>query len=212
VTTTTAWTAAIVALGLVGPKRLHGQAFDGAIYAVAASNAEVSRVREARGFGAGATVGLTRGRFRVEVQGLTASLQADFALQPDYALNELSVLGTYRWRPALSIQVGGGRRFTSPDFAAQDVGVLRVGLLTETPLTTLARMYARAAYLPLTKFDGGGSSTLALELGLGLSLGLREGRYAGILACEYQRIDRKVHDNDVPIRSSIVRLGLTRRW
>src|SRR5690348_12928840 len=52
-------------------------------------------------------------RFRVELQGVTTSLHAHFAIQPDYALNDLAVLASYRWRPALALQVGAGRRFTS---------------------------------------------------------------------------------------------------
>jgi hypothetical protein len=202
----------VAAAVLLLPHQARAQVVDGAVYAVAASNSEVDRTRQARGFGAGAMVGVTRGRFRVELRGVTSSLHADFAIQPDYALDELSVLGSYRWYPALSVQLGAGRRFTRPDFAAQDVGVLRVGLLTEAPLTSLARVQARAAYLPLTHFSGGGSSSLALELGFGLSLGPSAGRYAGVLEFEYQRIDRKVNGQAVPIRSSVARLGLTRRW
>jgi hypothetical protein len=199
-------------MGSALPASLQGQGFDGALYAVAASNSEVSRVQQARGFGAGAAAGLVRGRFRVEVQGMTASLRGDFSLQPDYAVNELSVLGTFRWREAVSLQLGAGRRHTSPDFVAQDVGAIRVGLFTETPLTTLARVYARAAYLPLTRFNGGGSSGLAIEFGFGLGVGPREGRYTGRLAFDYQRIDREVHGTKVPIRWSVVRVGVARRW
>jgi hypothetical protein len=204
--------ATVGALALLLPHRAKAQAVDGAVYAVAASNAEVDRTRQARGFGAGGTVGVTRGRFRVELQGVTTSLHADFAIQPDYALNELAVLTSYQWRPALALQVGAGRRFTSPDFAAQDVGVLRIGVRTEAPLTSLARVHARAAYLPLTRFSGGGSSSLALELGLGLDLGPRDRRYSGLLEFEFQRIDRKVNGEAVPIHSSVTRLGVARRW
>ena len=157
-------------------------------------------------------IGMTRGRFRVELQGVTTSLHADFAIQPDYALNEVAVLGAYRWRPALSMQLGASRRFTSPDFVAQDVSAIRVGLLTETPLTTLARMYARAAYLPLRGPAVEGAAAWPCELGLGLSVGARDGRYTGLLEYDYQRIDREVNGEGVPIRSSMVRLGLARRW
>lgn len=202
----------MVAVAALLPWRVEAQTLDGAIFAVAASNAEVDRVREARGFGAGATLGMTRGRFRVELQGMTTSLHADFTIQPDYALDEVAVLAAYRWRPALSLQLGGSRRFTSPDFVAQDVSVIRIGLLTETPLTSLARVHARGAYLPLARFSGGGSSNLALELGFGVSVGSREGRYTGLLDYEYQRIDRQVNGKGVPIRSSMVRLGVGRRW
>lgn len=207
-----ACTGALLAMGPALPASVQAQEFDGALYAVAASNSEVSSVQQARGFGAGAAAGLVRGRVRIEVQGLTASLRGDFSIQPDYAINELSVLGTYRWREAVAVQLGAARRFTSPDFVAQEVGLIRVGLLTETPLASLARVYARAAYLPLTRFTGGGNSHLAVEFGLGLSMGPRDGRYTGRLAFDYQRLDRRVGDTKVPIRWSAVRVGIVRRW
>jgi hypothetical protein len=207
-----AWTGAFLAIGSALPAVIQAQEVDGALYAVAMSNSEVSSVQQARGFGAGAAAGLERGRVRIEVQGLTASLRGDFSTQPDYAVNELSVLGTYRWREAVALQLGASRRFTSPDFVAQEVGAIRVGLLTETPLASLARVYARAAYLPLTRFTGGGSSHLAVEFGLGISLGPRDGRYTGRIAFDYQRLDRRVGEVKVPIRWSAIRVGVVRRW
>lgn len=187
------------------------QDFDGRVYGLAASNAEVDRVREARGFGLGADVGAGLGRWRLEVRGSTASLHADFAIQPDYAVNELAVLGSYRWRPALALQVGAARRFTSPDFAAQDVGLLKVGLLVETHLSSLARVRLSGAYLPVTRFSGGGGSNLAMELGFGLSLGPTAGRVTGVIEYEYQRLDREVNGSAVPIRYSVARVGLAAR-
>ena len=187
------------------------QDFDGRIYGLAASNAELDRVRQARGFGLGADVGAALGSWRLEVRGSTASLHADFAIQPDYTVNELAVLGSYRWRPALALQVGAARRFTSPDFAAQDVGLLKVALLVETPLSSLARVRISGAYLPLTRFSGGGGSNLAMELGFGLSLGPTAGRLTGIIEYEYQRIDREVSGNAVPIRYSVARVGVAAR-
>jgi hypothetical protein len=197
---------------LMRPGVADAQVVEARVFGLAASNAEVDRNRQARGFGLGAGVGVELGRWRVDVEGTTASLHADFAIQPDYAVNELAVLGTYRWRPALALQLGAGRRFTSPDFAAQDVGVIRVGLLTETPLSSLGRMRARAAYLPITRFSGGGETGLALELGLGLSLGPSAGRVTGLVDYGYQRIDRKVNGNAVPIRHSVTRVGVATRW
>jgi len=123
------------------PGTAAAQDFDARVYGLAASNAEVDRLREARGLGVGADVGVALGRWRLQVRGSTASLHADFAIQPDYAVNELAVLGSYRWRPALTLQLGAARRFTRPDFAAQEVGLLKVGLLVETHLSSLARRH-----------------------------------------------------------------------
>ena len=187
------------------------QDFDARVYGLAASNAEVDRLREARGLGVGADVGVALGRWRLQVRGSTASLHADFGIQPDYAVNELAVLGSYRWRPALTLQLGAARRFTRPDFAAQEVGLLKVGLLVETHLSSLARVRVGGAYLPVTRFSGGGGSNLAMELGFGLSLGPTAGRVTGIIEYEYQRLDREVNGSAVPIRYSVARVGLAAR-
>jgi hypothetical protein len=210
--TVRAWRGVLAAMSACLPGSAGAQVVEAAAFGLASSNAEVDRTREARGFGLGAGVGVELGRWRVDVQGLTASLRADFAIQPDYAVNELAVLATYRWRPALALQLGAARRFTSPDFAAQDVGVIRVGLLTQSHLSRLARVRASAAYLPITRFSGGGGSGLALELGFGLSLGPGDGRVTGLLEYSYQRIDREVNGNAVPIRYSVARVGVATRW
>lgn len=198
--------------GLLLAARAEAQRLEVTAYGLAASNAEVDRSRQARGLGLGAALGLDFGRYRVDVQALTASLHADFAIQPDYAVHELSLLATYRWRPALAFQLGAGRRFTSPDFVAQEVGVVRVGLLTETTLSSIGRIWARAAYLPVTRFSGGGGSDLALELGMGVRLGPSDSRFNGIAEYAYQRIDRQVNGGSVPIRFSEMRAGLRARW
>jgi hypothetical protein len=194
------------------PHPARAQAWDVTAYGLASTNAEVDRTRQARGFGIGADLGVELRHFRLDVSAQTASLHADFDIQPDYAVNELALLGTYRWRPALAFQLGAARRFTSPDFVAQELGLIRIGVLTQTALSSIGWANARAAYLPLTKFSGGGSGGLALELGLGVGVGPANGRFAGVLDYTYQRIDRKVNGVDAPIRYSVTHAGLRMRW
>jgi hypothetical protein len=201
---------ASAAAGLLLALKVEAQGVEATAYGLAATNAEVDRTRQARGLGIGADLGLDFGRYRLNLRALTASLDADFKIQPDYAVHELSLLATYQWRSGLAFQLGAGRRFTSPDFVAQEVGVVRVGLLTETTLSSIGRIWGRAAYLPVTRFSGGGGSDLALELGLGVSLGPSDGRFNGIAEYAYQRIDREVNGGSVPIRFSEMRAGL--RW
>lgn len=206
---------AILRLSFVGSllaARAEAQRIEVTAYGVAATNAEVDRIRQAKGLGLGAVLGLDFGRYQVEVQALTASLHADFKIQPNYAVHELSLLTTYRWRPALSFQVGVGRRFTNPDFVAQEVGVLRLGLLTQTTLSRIGRIWGRAAYLPVTRFSGGGGSGLALELGMGVRIGPPDSRFNGIAEYAYQRIDREVNGGSAPIRFSAMRAGVRARW
>ena len=51
-----------------------------------------------------------------------------------------------------------------------------------------------------------------MELGLGISLGRAGGRWAGLLEYTYQRIDRKVSGQDVPIATAVARVGLGGRF
>lgn len=203
--------ALILILSLIGAGPARAQRVHVSAYGAAASNSEVERVRQARGLGVGADLRLEFPRFRLEVRGLTSSLRADFSVQPDYAFHELQALVAYTaWAP-LALQLGIGRRFTAPAFAAQEIGFLSIGAGSETRLTSLARIGARAAYLPLTRFSGGGSSSFAAELGLRLGIGRPTGRFEGIAEYAYQRIDRKVNGRTSPITFSVARVGLGTR-
>jgi hypothetical protein len=191
---------------------LWAQNFEADIYGVAVSNSEIDSVREAKGLGIAADARWQQGRWRVELSGLTASLRADFSVQPDYALHELSAAASYLWGPGLWLQLGIGRRFVSPDFTAQEVGLFRVGLVSEARLSSLAQIQARANYFPLTRFSGGGDTGLALGFGLGARVGRATGRFHGIVEYTYERIDRKVNEADTPIKFSVARAGLGARF
>ena len=198
-------------LSLMPAERIAAQALDVTAYGLAATSSEVDRTRQAKGLGIGVELGVELGRFRWEVQGETASLDADYSLQGDYAVRELSVLALYRWRPSFALQLGAGRRFTSPDFVAQDVGAIRVGLRTETRLSSFGRIEASASYLPVTRFSGGGSAGLAFEIGFGVAIGPANGRFAGIVKYGYQRLRREVNAVAVPIQFSAARVGVRAR-
>jgi hypothetical protein len=180
-------------------------------YGVAATNSEVERVRQVRGLGVGADLRMDFGRFRVEARGISASLQADYSLQQDYVLRQLQAVATFRWRPLLAFQAGVDRRFASPDLAAQEIGLIRVGMLSETRLSSLARVQAHLAWLPLARFSGGGRSSFGAELGLGVGVGRATGRLEGVVEYTYQRIDRKVNGEGVPITFSVARVGVRTR-
>lgn len=180
-------------------------------YGVAATSSEIGRARQARGLGLGADVSVHFGRVHLVARGLSASLRADFSVQPDYAVHQLEALAAYEWSAGLSFEVGVERRFISPDFQAQEMGALRVGVRSQSRLTSLAGVHASAAYLPLTRFSGGGGSDLAVELGLGLRIGRRTGRLSGLVEYSYQRIDREVNGDATPIRFSVARAGISAR-
>ncbi len=195
---------------LSGPEAA-AQKVELAAHAAAVTNSEIGRVRQARGLGLGADVTMRFGRVRLVARGLTASLRGDFTVQPDYAVHQVEALAIYDWAYGLSVQAGLGRRFVDPEFVSQEVGLLRVGIRSETRLTSLARIHASVAYLPVTRFSGGGGSDLAIELGLGLRIGRETGRLAGMVEYTYQRIDREVNGSGAPIRFSAARVGASAR-
>jgi hypothetical protein len=184
------------------------QSVEVAAYGAAVTNSEVDEVRQARGLGIAADASLRWGRLAVTARGMTSSLKADFSVQPDYALHELELLASYDWRAGLSGYIGFGRRFIDPELVGQDVGTTRVGVRARTWLTSLAEVRASAAYLPFTRFNGGGDADVAVELSLGLRVGRQGDRISGRLDYRYERIDREVNGSSVPIRFSVARIGL----
>jgi hypothetical protein len=200
-----------VSLGLLAARAAAAQTVQIAGYGVAATNSEVERVRQVRGLGLGADVRVSFARFRLEARGVSASLQADYSIQQDYTVRQLQAVATYLWRPLLAFQLGLDRRFASPDLAAQEVGLFRVGVLSETRLSSLARVQGNLAWLPLARFSGGGGSSFGAELGFGVGVGRAAGRLEGIVEYTYQRIDRKVNGLGVPLTFSVVRAGVRSR-
>jgi hypothetical protein len=197
-------------LAAFGPSA-QAQDVSAALYGAAVSNGEVSRDRQAHGLGIGADVAVELGRTRLEARGLTTALEAPSSEQRDYAMHELEMVATYRWRPPLSFQIAVERRFLSPDFAAQEVGLVRLGVHSETALSSLGLIAGYASYLPVTRFSGGGDGGFAVELGFGMRVGPPDGRFSGLLEYSYQRIDRTVSSRSASIAYSVARLGVRGR-
>jgi hypothetical protein len=194
-------------LTLLAPGPLVAQTVRLAAFGVAATNSEVEGTRQAKGLGFGVAARAERSRFRLDVRYLHASLRADFSIQPDYDVDEVDVAATYFWRPYLAAQIGAARRFTSPAFVAQDVGLVRLGVLSETRLARIAGLWVRGAYLPVSRFSGGGNAGLGIEVGLGAELGAPEGRVQGFAEFAYQRLDREAAAA-APIQFSAGQVGV----
>jgi hypothetical protein len=197
-------------VGLLWPTVGQGQTLRVDAFGVAATNAEVEDIRQTRGLGAGIGAMAEWSRWRAEARYFHSALQADFSIQPDYDVDEIDVAGTWFWRPYLAPQVGVSRRFVSPEFAAQEVGFVRAGLLSEVRLARLAGLWVRGSWLPYSRFSGGGSAGFGVEVGLGVTVGAPTDRFQGFAAFEYQRIDRET-SADAPLQFSIGQLGARMR-
>ena len=184
-----------------------GQTLRAGVHGVAVRHNEIDASQSATGFGVGGVVGARRGRFAIEARGFWAEIDPDDEAAESFRILQGDVRVGFRLLQALAFEVGAGRRAIDPDFISQDVGLFRAGFLSEYPLTRIATVWARGAYLIAPQFSGGGSSDLSVELGLGTAIGLASGRVRFTGEYEFQRIDREVERREVPIQMMVVRVG-----
>ena len=161
---------------------------------------------EIAGGGGGAVV-VRLGRWRFEGSAFGVRVMPD-STGEDFTLSQVDGRIAYFFAPVLAFEAGIGRRYIEPDFAAQEVGLVRLGLYSETPLARIADIWGRGAYLVGSEFDGGGSAEVAFELGFGVGIGTANGRFRFEVEFEFQRLDRTAGGVDVPIQSSLSRVGL----
>jgi len=171
------------------------------------SYAETNESRSWDGGGGAASLVLRLGRFGLDAYGFTAKLKADSSNVSDFDVLQGDVRASFFIVPVIAVELGFGRRATDPDFAAQDLGLWRFGILSEMPLTRLGIIWIRGAYLA-PRFEGGGDVGLSAEIGLGIAVGTANGRFRVRADYEFQRIDRKVDNQDVPLQMSLAKLGL----
>jgi hypothetical protein len=194
-------------VALLIPSPTAAQALHLTAFGAAATNAEVEDTRQARGLGFGVGAHAELSGFRAAARYLHASLSADFSIQPDYNVDEIDFVVSWFWRPYLAAQIGMVRRFISPDLVAQDVGLIRIGVLSESRLARIAGVWVRGAFLPLSRFSGGGDAALGLEFGLGVEVGDPVARLQGFASFDYQRIDREAA-GEAPLQFSVGQLGV----
>lgn len=182
------------------------------VFGVQSTNQELDSTRNALGPGVGGALEFRVGRFGVELSGYRADLEPDDTTLTSYTVQEgdvrlfVRVLNQTQGTD-LSVMIGGGGRTMDPDLAATDVGVIRVGVRARAPLTRLAELGIRAAYL-VPRFSGGGESGFAFEVGLELGVGTRNGRFRFQAGFDFQRLDRTVGGLDVPVQFTTSRAGL----
>ncbi len=199
---------AIVAVALGAPQGILAQTirfnFDG----VSLTYQEVREGRSSTGQGGGGGIELRVGRFRLDARAYTARLEPDSG-GSEYDFKQVDVRVSYAVNELLALEVGGGRRYVDPENATQEVGLIRIGVLSENRITRLADVWVRGAYLANPRFSGGGSADLAFEFQLGVGLGTANKRFRFHAEYEFQRIDREVGTNDVPIQLSLARAGIS---
>ena len=199
-----------VVLGILPCGSAVGQVFRATPQIAWVSHSEVDKSLEHGGFGFGAAVGMTHGRWGLDLAGYRASLdpEASAPTGAPFHLVQLDLHATYAIASAIVILTGASRRWVNPKFAAPDVGYFRLGLLTQTALARQGKVWARVAYLVAPRFNGGGSAGLAIEIGLGTWIGTADGRYGLRAEYDFQRIDRSINGAAVPVQMAVAKAGL----
>ncbi len=177
------------------------------IYGVGLTYAEINEEGTSEGAGVGGSLIVRWGRFGFDGNVYSARVDPD-ATGSSFDIVQGDLRISYAFAPALALEIGVGRRRIDPDFAAQDIGIVRVGFLSEMSISRIADIWGRGAYLVNPQFSGGGDAELAIELGIGVAVGFSSGRFRVRTDYEFQRIDRKVNQMDVPIQIALARLGL----
>jgi hypothetical protein len=181
------------------------------VHGAAVSHGERSELLQYDGFGFGGFVGVALGPVRVEASGYTASLDPDdeTGLSESVDVRQGDVRVSYAVAPAIALQIGASRRQMDPEFVLQDVGFIRVGIRSENPLSRIARVWVRGAYLAAPKFNGGGSAGFSFEIGLGTWVGSPNGRFGVRAEYDFQKIGREIGATDqAPIQVMVARLGV----
>ena len=186
----------------------HAQKVRIRVDAVALTYQEIQDGRDAIGAGGGGGIELRFGRFRIDARAHTARVDPDSAGLARYEFAQVDIRGSYDLTEYLALEVGGGRRYVEPEFAAQGVGYTRFGVYSENALNRLASVWVRGAFLPSPQFTGGGDAELAFEFTLGAGVGTANGRFRFHVEYEFQRIDRRANDIGVPIQQSLSRAGI----
>lgn len=119
-----------------------------------------------------------------------------------------SVRGRYDvWR-SLAAEVGLDTRTADPEFSAQDVAALVVGLRYASPLAGPASVWLRGGAIPKAWMSGGGEAGIGVDLGFGVRVRAPESRWGLAAEYEFQRIGRTVRGGDVPLQFERVRMAI----
>lgn len=187
---------------------VEAQTFRWGVHSVVMTYKDQSDDREADGLGVGGTVALQVGRFGIEATGSRINLDPDSSDLQSFDMLQGDVRVSFLVASGVALEVGAGRRNIDPEFATQDVGYGRIGILSERSLARIARVRVRGAYLIAPSFNGGGDANFSLEIGMGVTIGTPNGRFRFRAESEFQRMDREVNNVEVPIQVTLAKLGV----
>lgn len=181
------------------------------------------------GWGPGVTATITTTRLRLEmaahrVRFLVAAGPVFEGEGPSVSTggfhsSVLDLRASVRLISVVSAELGAARSFVNPALEAPDMGVVRAGLRFDNQAGAGSRLWARAALVPVAKFNLGGrpqevfldssSPPRAFEAGFGASVPLRRDRLRVSAAYDVQRVTRlDFQSSRSEIWSRLARFGL----
>ena len=208
------WTvslAGLMALAVYPSTRLPAQTVGLGIQGVVASYREQTSALQFSGQGFAASAWLARGKLGADVVFTNIDYEPE-VIVGRFKARQLDARVRYLVASGVSAEVGFTNRTADPDFDAQSVGAIRVGVRAAYLLGPGADITARANYLAGAKFSGGGQSPFGIEMGLGISVGKSNGRFRLTGDYEFQRFNRTTDNGSgevkVPIQQTVARIGL----
>jgi hypothetical protein len=170
---------------------------------------EVSSNLHYRGAGGGLSLWLRVHKLSAEATATRVSYDPrDNSGLTSFEATQIDARLGYDVAAGFTAEVGVLRRTISPELAAQEMGAARIGVRYSKQIGPGTTVALRGNYLAGAKFTGKGTAGLAFELGLLVSTGPVNGRFRFTGDYGFQRIDRKVGGQPVPIQQSLVRVGV----
>ena len=207
-----AWVCAVCPASAVAQHGSFGPEFAVGEYREAASSVRY------RGAGPGVTGSLAFHRFNAEAAFATIRFTPTAGGAATESFRAALIDIWLRWEALkyLGFEAGLANRSANPEFAAQSMGALRIGARTHYLLGPGAAIWLRGNYLAGARYSGGGSSPVALELGLGVDIRWSRHFRAGA-QYSFQRLDRKTNpaggaEVSVPIEQALARVGVGVRF
>lgn len=186
----------------------HAQTVTIGIHGALGDYRETSEDLHFRGGGGGFSATLSWRQWRADASGTQISYDPvnNDSLQ-SFKSKEVEGHVGYAFTPSLIGAVGVVSRTIDPEFAAQKMTAIPVGLRYMASIAPGASIGIRGDYLAGAKFSGGGSASMAVELGMFFWAGASNGRWRFTGDYGFQRVDRKTGGLKTPIQQSLGKLG-----
>ncbi len=206
--------ARAIAVGLLPltltPGSLRAQDLEVAVHGLLATHLEETDVRTRRssGLGVAGVAVLRLRRLRVEGRFVRLAFDPSEGFFNDYDLTQVEARVALRAIRFVEPELGLTRRYITPTAIRPDVGYLTIGLRSERELAPSITVWARGAYVFLTRFSSGGDSPLAFKVGLGTVIGRWRGRWSAVIEYEFERLDREGGPVESPTLLSVAQAGV----